>query len=123
LKGPRLALVLGVAALIGFGLGTWLGNATKVPPVAAAAASESAPPPISSSLTAPSSTPAADPTETAPTSRVPARAPEIILSMKGTKHEVTDTLEAKPGWQIQWQIDGDAIAVAVTGDPEPRHRA
>ena len=30
---------------------------------------------------------------------------------------MTDTFEAKPGWQIQWQIDGEAIAIAVSGDP------
>ena len=43
--------------------------------------------------------------------------PEIIFSIEGTKHEVTDAFEAKPGWQIQWQIDGDALAIAVSGDP------
>ena len=43
--------------------------------------------------------------------------PETILSIEGTKHEVTDSFEAKPGWQIQWEIDGDTIAIAVSGDP------
>jgi hypothetical protein len=49
--------------------------------------------------------------------RGPTGTAEIIFTIEGKKHEVTDSFEAKPGWQIEWQIDGDALAVAVSGDP------
>jgi hypothetical protein len=107
LTGLRIAIVIAVAGIVGFGLGTWLGNATSTSPAAAAVAI----PTISSEAPSPSTTPTAAPSE------VPIATPEIIFSIKGTKHEVTDSFEAKPGWQIQWQIEGNAIAVAVSGDP------
>jgi hypothetical protein len=112
-----MAILLAVAGVIGFGLGTWLGTATRTSPVAAKVAT----PPISSEAPSPSTTtspaPTADPTESAAPSQAPSATPEVIFSIKGTKHEVTDSFEAKPGWQIQWQIEGNAIAVAVSGDP------
>jgi hypothetical protein len=49
--------------------------------------------------------------------RGPTGTAEIIFTIEGKKHEVTDSFEVKPGWQIQWQIEGDAIAIAVRGDP------
>jgi hypothetical protein len=64
-----------------------------------------------------SATSSPKPTETRPPSAGPTATPEVIFSIKGAKHEVTDSFEAKPGWQIQWQIEGDAIAVAVSGKP------
>ena len=53
----------------------------------------------------------------APTEQPPAQPQEVILTLQGDSHEISDSFEVKPGWQIQWQIDGDAIAIAVSGDP------
>ena len=36
--------------------------------------------------------------------------------MQGDSHDVSDSFEVKPGWQIHWQIDGSSIAIAVTGE-------
>ena len=114
MTGPRLGLVLGLAAVIGFGLGTWLGSTTK-PTSAAAVSTPSATPATPSPAAAGSPFVSPKPTETPSANAAPT--PEIILSIEGKKHEVTDQFEAKPGWQIQWQIEGDALAVSVSGKP------
>jgi len=118
-RPPGLALVLLVAAVVGFALGTWLGNASKSTQVVAVTSSETLSPrpatPVP--LVSRTATPSPDPTErSAPTGESTETA-DIIFSIEGTKHEVTDSFNVKAGWQIQWQIDGDAIAVAVSGDP------
>jgi hypothetical protein len=115
--GPRLALVLVVAGIAGLALGTGLGNATKLTPALAVVASPSTVPAKPSPI--PSSSPTAFADLTASPSLVdePSGTPEVIFSIEGNKHEVTDSFKAKPGWQIEWQIEGDAIAVAVTGKP------
>ncbi|MEZ0240386.1 MAG: hypothetical protein ACAH65_06270 [Chloroflexota bacterium] len=41
---------------------------------------------------------------------------EIILTLRGTEHDVSDPFEVISGWQIQWQTDGASLAIAVTGD-------
>ena len=91
LTGPRVTAVLVVAGVVGFGIGTWLGNVTK---------------PATASPTA---TPDA-------TEAPPPQPQEVILTMQGDSHDVSDSFEVKPGWQIQWQIDGSSIAIAGTGD-------
>lgn len=113
MTGPRLAVVLALAGVIGFGLGTWLGNATKPAPAVTAVATPSTAPTTPS----PSASASPDPTESPSPIAAPTGTPEIIFTIEGAAHEVTDSFEAKPGWQIQWQIEGDAIAVAVSGKP------
>jgi hypothetical protein len=46
----------------------------------------------------------------------PAPPQEIILTLSGTEHDVSDPFEVISGWQIQWQTDGASLAIAVTGD-------
>jgi hypothetical protein len=60
----------------------------------------------SSSATARSSQPAA----------TAAPPQEVILTLSGTEHDVSDPFEVISGWQIQWQTDGASLAIAVTGD-------
>ena len=117
LTGPRLTAVLVVAGIVGFGTGTWLGNATK--PVTAAAANPipSIAAATPSTVTTASPTPSPEPTQTPTPTTTPATPQEVIFSIEGTTHDVTDSFEAKPGWQIQWHMDGDAIAIAVSGNP------
>ena len=118
LTRPRVTVVLLVAGIIGFGIGTWLGNVTKPP---TASAGEPTPTvlvtPSPSSTASPAATPTAAPTATpAPTEAPPAQPQQVILTMQGDSHDVSDSFEVKPGWQIQWQIDGSSIAIAGTGD-------
>ena len=114
---PALTVILVIAGVVGFAVGTGLGNASKPSSAAAAGATASIAPATPSATTSPSPTSSPERTAAAQSSQSPLGTPEVIFSIEGTKHEVTDSFEAKPGWQIQWQIDGDAIAVAVSGDP------
>ena len=116
-RQPALALILVVAGAVGFGIGTWLGNATKPPTAAAAVAIPSAAAVTPSPVATVSPTPSPQPTDTPEPTSTLAAPLDVIFSIDGTSHDVTDSFEVKPGWQIQWQIDGDAIAIAVSGDP------
>jgi hypothetical protein len=120
-QGPVLAVILGAAAVVGFGIGTLIGSQDPRSPSGA--------PVASSALGSPTPTPAATPMPTAspsPSSSATARssqpaataAPpqEIILTLSGTEHDVSDPFEVISGWQIQWQTDGASLAIAVTGD-------
>jgi hypothetical protein len=112
---PALVVILAVAGVIGFGIGTWLGNVTK--PSGAAAVQPT--PSIVVLTPAPSvlRSPSALPTATqAPTETPPPQPQQVILTIEGDSHDVSDSFEVKPGWQIQWQIEGTSIAVAVTGE-------
>jgi hypothetical protein len=114
-----VTVVLVVAGIIGFGLGTWLGNVTKPSGAAAVEPTPSivALTPAPSALPSPSLSPTATPSETpAPTDVPPPQPQQIILSLEGDSHDVSDSFEVKSGWQIQWQIEGTSIAVAVTGE-------
>ena len=114
---PALAVILVTAGVVGFGIGTWLGNATKPVTAAAVVATPSITAATASPVATASPTPSAQPTETPVEASDSVTRQEVIFSVEGTSHDVTDSFEAKAGWQIQWQIDGDAIAIAVTGDP------
>lgn len=114
-----MTAVLVVAGVVGFGIGTWLGNVTKP-----ATASAVEPTPSGIVMAPPSPTPPPTPTPTtapterpAPTEAPPAGPQRVLLSLEGDSHEISDSFEVKPGWQIQWQIDGSSIAIAVTGEP------
>ena len=119
MTGPRVTAVLVVAGIIGFGIGTWLGNVTK--PAKAAAAVEPTPTvlvtPSPTATASPTASPTTAPTATPAPTEPPAPQPqEVILTMQGDSHDVSDSFEVRPGWQIQWQIDGSSIAIAGTGD-------
>jgi hypothetical protein len=116
--GPALALILGIAGIIGFGIGTWLGHATKP---ASAAAIQPAPSvvvtPAPSATAIPTIAPTATTSETPVATEAPPPQPqEVILTLQGDSHEISDSFAVKPGWQIRWQIDGSSIAIAITGD-------
>jgi hypothetical protein len=110
-KQPALVVILGIAGVIGFGVGTWLGNV--VGPAPARVAAVSAAP--SAATTNPSLAPTATPIATAVPTQVPG-APRQILALQGDSDDISDSFEVNPGWQIQWQVQGTSIAVAVTGD-------
>lgn len=120
-QGPVLAVILGAAAIVGFGMGTFIGNqdprsasggpvASVAPPTTTPTA---APTPVLTASPEPSATVAASPSGPAATAAQPQ---EIILRMTGTEHDVSEPFEVVSGWQIQWQTDGASLAIAVTGD-------
>jgi hypothetical protein len=114
-QGPVLAVILGATAVAGFGIGTWIGS--QAPPSHAGPTALASSTPTPSPLATP--TPTASPSPTPSPRRSPA-APqgprEIILDFSGTGHDVSPPFEVVSGWQIQWQTDGDSLAIAVTGD-------
>jgi hypothetical protein len=111
---PALAVILAFAGIVGFGIGTWLGNVTKP---ATAAAVEPTPTVLVTPSPSPTASLTATPTATpAPTEQPPPQPQEVILTLQGDSHEISDSFEVKPGWQIEWQIDGSSIAIAITGD-------
>jgi hypothetical protein len=111
----RVPVMLAGAAIIGFGIGTWIGNqtltagpASPAPALVASPSPTVTPTPSPSPSIAPSIAPTAVPSAAAPQ--------EIILRISGTEHDVSEPFEVVSGWQIQWQTDGASIAIAVTGE-------
>jgi hypothetical protein len=116
LRSVRVPAVLVGAALLGFGIGTWLGrigvdeprSSAAVAPAASASASTGAIPTVESTpTTMPSTTPAI--------SESPA-SPGLILELEGTSDATTETFTVEPGWQITWRTDGESFAFSVSGD-------
>jgi hypothetical protein len=106
-QGPVLAVILGATAVVGFGLGIWVGPATLATP---------SPSPAATSTIPPSASPSTPPASASASPAAPAGPREIILEFSGTAHDVSPPFEVVPGWQIQWQTDGSSLAIAVTGD-------
>jgi hypothetical protein len=112
-QGPVLVAILVVAAVVGFGIGVWIGNRSLAasPPSSAPAVA-----PSPTSTATPSPSPSVAPSEGPTAVASAARPREIILQISGTEHDVSEPFEVISGWQIQWQTDGASIAIAVTGD-------
>jgi hypothetical protein len=103
IRSLRVPAVLVGAAILGIGIGTWLGrvgSAAPAPPAAPAS-------PGSSAIATPTTSPTATPSPTPPGQ---------ILYQQGTSDATTATFDVQPGWQITWQTDGTSFAFAVTGD-------
>ena len=114
-QGPVLAAILGATAVVGFGLGIWIGSQPATsPPVGRAALATPSPTP--SSTIPPSASPSSPPASASASPAAPAGPREIVLEFSGTAHDVSPPFEVVPGWQIQWQTDGSSLAIAVTGD-------
>lgn len=114
-QGPVLAAILGATAVVGFGLGIWIGSQ---PPASAsvAPAALATPSPSPAPTTPPTASPSSPPASASTSPAAPAGPREIILEFSGTDHDVTPPFEVVAGWQIQWQTDGSSLAIAVTGD-------
>ena len=109
---PIVAIALAVAAVVGFALGAWIGTATK--PAGGSTAAASPPSPVATLRPTPpmSPTPSLAPTDP------PAVLGAPVLELEGTGNQRSPTFDVLVGWQIQWQTDGDHIAIAVTGDQD-----
>jgi len=116
IRSIRVPVVLVSAAIVGFAIGTWLGNQGRSD-VPQASPTASAAPPSPSITVTPSPSASATPSATAPASpsTVPAQ-PGTILQISGTGDEVSDPFGVLPGWQIQWRAEGATFKVDVTGD-------
>lgn len=116
-RGPVLVVFLAPAVVLGFALGTWLGQhgpgaqAGVAEPTASAAVS---PVPIVSAAS-PASTPSPPSTSSADT---PEPTQKLILAIDGSENMTSEPFTVKEGWQIQWQTDGSAFSFGLSGDQD-----
>jgi len=109
------AVLLG-AALLGIGIGTWLGGVgSDAPPSSAPIA------PSASASGRVAVIPTLESTQTTPTSASPTAAttsapPDLILDQNGSSDATTEVFTVDPGWQITWRTDGESFAFKVSGD-------
>jgi hypothetical protein len=100
-------IVLVLAVLAGWGLGSWLGSI-----------GQGSPPPSAT----PSPAATQEPSQSAPPSISPVTSASAvapfgtILEISGIKDKVSDTFTVLPGWQVVWQTEGGGFAFAVRGD-------
>jgi hypothetical protein len=106
------AVILLIAAVVGFAIGSWFGQMTKAD--AEPGVSPSSAPSISASPSSPPSV-SASPSVAAPS---PTQAREVLLDKQGSGDFTSETFVARQGWQIQWQTDAGTFDLAVHGDPD-----
>jgi len=105
-----LFAVLVVAAVVGWGIGSWLGKVGR--DAASPAAVSPGPSPTSVSSASASSGPSASPSSLASF----ASPLDTILELSGTGDNQSESFVVSPGWQIVWQTEGGGFAIAVRGD-------
>jgi hypothetical protein len=111
IRSIRVPVVLVGAAILGFGIGTWLGRVGSAAPAPSSAFAS----PVPSAAATLTVTPTLAPqTSTIPEASV-SPAPGLILQEQGTADATTAPFEVEPGWQITWRTDGESFAFAVTG--------
>jgi hypothetical protein len=111
-----LVVVLALGAIVGSTGGLWLGyhgpGARQVGDVPTTSPSIAPPEATATRTPLPGSDQTASPvlTEPPPT--------PVLLTLDGAANEVSELFDAVPGWQIQWQTDGERFSFAVTGDQD-----
>lgn len=114
-------VVLGVVAVVGFLVGSWIGDQSlgSVPPAgptpaaSASAPAATSPPPAASASNAPGSG-ARSAGASAATSSDPG-VPNAVVTIKGSGNDTTEPFDVDPGWQIQWRADAGSFALTVSG--------
>lgn len=108
-RRPVLVAVLVAAALGGWAIGSLLGGLSSPPPTIS---------PSTASLATPvaSLLPSSSPIATISSSAGPDTSADPVLELKGDGDDRSAEFDVLVGWQIQWQADGDRLAIAVTGD-------
>jgi hypothetical protein len=110
-----LVAVLVVAAIVGWGIGSFVGNVSSEAPIGT---------PSGTALSTPSASASPWPSPSSPATAI-ASSPELeseplppatILDMSGTGDKVSNSFEVRSGWQVIWQTDGEQFAFAVRGD-------
>jgi hypothetical protein len=117
IRSVQFPVVLAVAALLGAGIGTWLGRLEAGAPHA----SPSSVPSLVASATPAlsvirSPTVAQSPSASPTLANRPSQA--VLLQMGGESDATGEVFEVRPGWQIVWQTDGERFAFAVRGDQD-----
>lgn len=109
-----LVAVLMAAAVVGFGVGTWLGHqSVGSPPQAGPSVSAvpSAPPSATAS-------PAASATASPATASPAPAAPRTVLEIYGVGDLVSQSFTVRNAWQVNWRTDGGSFAFAIRGDQD-----
>jgi hypothetical protein len=107
-------VVLGVVAVVGFLVGSWIGDQSlgSVPPAGPAPAASASAPAASASNAPGSGAPSAG--ASAATSSDPG-VPNAVVTIKGSGNDTTEPFDVDPGWQIQWRADAGSFALTVSG--------
>jgi hypothetical protein len=113
IRSVRVPAVLVGAAILGIGIGTWLGRVGSAAPAPSFALASPGP---SAVIATPTVTPTLSPPTTNPVATPSPSPPGLILRQEGTSDATTATFAVEPGWQITWRTDGESFAYAVTGD-------
>jgi hypothetical protein len=116
IRSVQFPVVLVAAALVGWGIGSFLGSMGSAGPSPTPSATPSPSPSASASPT-PTPTVSPSPTSSAPAGTEPPP-PATILELSGSANKVSPDFEVLRGWQIVWQTDGDRFSFAVRGDQD-----
>jgi hypothetical protein len=109
-RRPVLVAVLAAAAIGGWVIGSLLGGAS--PPSTGLPSTTIAPSTTATAVSPLSSSPSA----TLSSSAGPDTSAAPILELEGDGDGRSAEFDVLVGWQIQWQAEGDQLAIAVTGD-------
>jgi hypothetical protein len=112
LGSVRFQVALAAAVVIGWAVGSWLGN---VAPNSGSASAVS-PSPSAAQPSRPSPSPAASASPSSPASLAPPLG--TILELNGNSDKQSESFAVASGWQIVWQTDGGGFAIAVGGDQD-----
>jgi hypothetical protein len=117
IRSVQFPVVLAVAAILGVGIGTWLGRLEADTPHASPSI---APAPLASASHALSATASPIVAQSLPASPTlqSGPSPAVLLRMGGESDATGGEFEVRPGWQITWRTDGQSFAFSVTGDQD-----
>jgi hypothetical protein len=101
--------MLVVAALVGWGFGSWLGNL---------GGPSASPAEIPSTVPRMTASPSASPTLGPAPSSEASLPSGTLVDLSGSGDVVTPSFDALAGWQIVWQTEGGGFALAVRGDQD-----
>jgi hypothetical protein len=112
LGSVRFQVGLAAAVVIGWAIGSWLGNVAPNSGSATAAT----PSPSSAQPSSPTASPAVSASPSSSASPTPPLG--TILELGGTGDKQSESFIVVSGWQIVWQTDGGGFAIAVRGDQD-----
>ena len=116
-RGPVLVVFLAPAVVLGFALGTWLGQ--HGPGAQAGVAEPTASVAVRSVAIDSAAPPTLDPSPLSTSSaKTPEPTQQVILAINGSKDMTSEPFTVKEGWQIQWQTDGSAFSFGLSGDQD-----
>jgi hypothetical protein len=126
---PAALVTIFVAAVLGWGLGWWLGAPPATPPPLAAVSTAtpaatlpgtptSEPPGLPTFTIAPRPVTTASPALGTDPPGTDSPPPTTVLEIEGAGDLVSESFDVVNGWQILWQTDGESFAYAIRGDQD-----